>query len=626
MFTDMVGYTALGQRNESLSLALVEEQRKLIRPTLVRHNGREVKTIGDAFLVEFPNAVDAVRCAYDIQRAVREFNLSLDSEKRIHLRIGIHVGEVVESQGDISGDAVNVASRIEPLAEDGWVCMTSRVFDLVRGKVDLPLTSIGYRTLKNVTEPMEVYRMLMPWEKGEAGGRQRLDRTRVAVLPFANFSQDSGDDYFADGLTEEMIGTLSKVRELRVISRTSVMQYKGKPKPIPEISRELNAGTILEGSVRKAGNRARVSIQMIDATEDQHVWAENYDRELQDIFAVQSDIAMKVADALKIELLVGEKRAVEEAPTKSPEANLLFLKGTYWGDRGDLLKEIEFLELAVEQDPQFALAHAMTSIMYVGAAGEELPPKEAFPRAKQALARALEVNPHLAEVQLAKAWLAFQSEWDWTEAERSFREAISLNPSLATAHDFYGLMLASLGRFDEAISEVKRAFELNPASVWMMLHLGIVNEKAGRDDEAKVMVERAIARNPEFSRALITLALIEAREGKKESIERADKVISLEDRPYLRYQQAIIHATMGSKEKSKEILENLIAGMYGHASPLDIGTIYYWLGDRARGYEWAERAVAQHDPEFPWQNHSPTLRILRDDPRYMELLHGLGLP
>jgi len=504
--------------------------------------------------------------------------------------------------------------------------VTRHVYDIVRNKVDIPLSSLGPKSLKNVAEPMEVYRMILPWEKEEVAAPTKLDKTRVAVLPFANFSQESGDEYFADGLTEEMIGTLSKIRELRVISRTSVMQYKGKAKPIPEISRELNAGTILEGSVRKAGNRARVSIQMIDAVEDQHLWAENYDRELQDIFAVQSDIAMKVADALKIQLLAGERKAVEEAPTKSPEANLLYLKGTYWGGRGDLLKEIEFLQLAAEQDPQFALAHAMTSVIYVGAAGEELPPGEAFPRAKKALARALEVNPHIAEVQMAKGWLAFQYDWDWIESERGFKESIALNPSLAFAHDFYGVMLASLGRFDEAVSEVTRALELNPASLWTMLHLGIVNEKAGRDAEAKSWVERALAENPKFSRALITLAMIEAREGKKEAIERADEVASLENRPYLRYRQAIVHATMGSRAKAEEILENLMAGTYGRASPLNIGTIYYLLGDRAKGFEWVERALAEHDAEIPWENNSPSLRTLREDPRYAGVLRKLGLP
>ena len=187
MFTDMVGYTALGQRNESLSLALVEEQRKVIRPVLARHNGREVKTIGDAFLVVFATAVDAVRCGYDIQRAIREFNFSLAPEKRIHLRIGVHLGEVEESQGDISGDAVYVASRIEPLAEDGGVCISRQVYDHVHNKVDIPLTSMGPQTLKNVAASVEVYRMRMPWD-GEASRAVTSPKERLAVLPLVSMS------------------------------------------------------------------------------------------------------------------------------------------------------------------------------------------------------------------------------------------------------------------------------------------------------------------------------------------------------------------------------------------------------------------------------------------------------
>ena len=193
MFTDMVGYTALGQRNESLSLALVEEQRNLIRPIIARHSGREVKTMGDAFLVEFGSALNAVRCAYEIQRATKEFNLPLAEDRRIHLRIGIHLGDVVESQGDISGDAVNVASRIEPLADVGGVCITRQVYDHVKGKVDILLQSLGTKTLKNVTDAMEVYRMVLPWEREVLGTPMQLDRSRVAVLPFANMSPDPGD-------------------------------------------------------------------------------------------------------------------------------------------------------------------------------------------------------------------------------------------------------------------------------------------------------------------------------------------------------------------------------------------------------------------------------------------------
>src|SRR2546428_14099645 len=274
MYTDMVGYTALGQRNEQLSLALVDEQRKLIRPVLAKHNGREVKTMGDAFLVEFSNTLDAVRCAYDIQRTTREFNISLPEEQRIHLRVGIHLGDVVESVGDISGDAVNVASRIVPLAEDGGVSLTRQVYDQVQNKFDLPLTSLGSKKLKNVAAPAEVFKMVMPWSEKKASSQVQLERNKVAVLPFANMSPDPGDEYFADGMTEELIAALSKLRGVGVISRTSVMQYKNQTKNVGDIGRELGAGTLLEGGVGRAAIRAGSVVHRFEAGPDNLLWLE----------------------------------------------------------------------------------------------------------------------------------------------------------------------------------------------------------------------------------------------------------------------------------------------------------------------------------------------------------------
>ncbi len=262
MFTDMVGYTALGQRNESLSLALVEEQRRIVRPILLRHNGREVKTIGDAFLVEFPNALDAVRCAYDVQRATREFNISVPEESKIQLRVGVHLGDVVESGGDIFGDAVNVASRIESIAEGGGVCLTRQVYDGVRNKIELTFTSLGEKSLKNVDLPIEVYRIDMPWDRRELESTRKLDSHRIAVLPFASLSPDPNDEFFADGLTDELITRLSLLSGLEVIARTSVMSYKKKEKNANQIGKELRAGALVEGSVRKSGNRIRVTAQL----------------------------------------------------------------------------------------------------------------------------------------------------------------------------------------------------------------------------------------------------------------------------------------------------------------------------------------------------------------------------
>ncbi|HKT22652.1 MAG TPA: adenylate/guanylate cyclase domain-containing protein, partial [Nitrososphaerales archaeon] len=284
MFTDMVGYTSLGQRNEALSLALVEEQRSVVRPVVARHHGREVKTMGDAFLVEFPNVLDAVRCAYDIQRASREFNISMPEDRRIHLRIGVHLGDVVKSDGDIAGDAVNIASRIEPLAEDGGVCVTREVYNQVVNKVELHMKSLGPKTLKNVASPVEVYQVTMPWEAEAPTKEENLDTRRIAILPFVSLSPDPNDEYFADGLTEELIDRVCQVRELAVLARTSVMNYKGAKKSASQIGRELRAGALVEGSVRKSSNKIRVTAQLIRADTEEHLWSSKYDRDLADVF------------------------------------------------------------------------------------------------------------------------------------------------------------------------------------------------------------------------------------------------------------------------------------------------------------------------------------------------------
>jgi adenylate cyclase len=468
MFTDMVGYTALGQQNESLSLALVEEQRKLIRPVLERHGGREVKTIGDAFLVEFPNAVDAVRCAYDVQRAIREFNLSLASESRIHLRIGVHVGEVVESQGDISGDAVNVASRVEPLAEDGGVCISRQVYDHVRNKIDLPLVSLGLKDLKNVTNKVEVFKVVMPWE-GVSLSKEAsaLPRDRMAILPFVSFSPDPNDTYFADGITDEIISTVAGISGLSVISRTSVMGYKGTTKKVGDIGRELGAGTILEGSFKKAGNRIRVTAQLIDAATDRHLWSQNYDRNLDDVFEVQSDIAKQISAVLSIKIPSPEIEQIEKKPTKNTTAYSLYLKGRYlWNKRQleDLKNALGYFDEAVAEDPGFAPG-------YVGKADCHLlfrnnfmiDPKQNLEVASKMVKKALELDPELAEAHATKGMI-LNTEFELQEAEREFSKAIELKPSYATAHQWYFWMLRSEYRWKEALAEIEKAFELDPLS------------------------------------------------------------------------------------------------------------------------------------------------------------------
>ncbi len=645
MFTDMVGYTALGQRNESLSLALVKEQRRVIRPVLTRHNGREITTIGDAFLVEFPNALDAVRCAYDIQRATREFNISLREDKRIHLRVGVHLGDVEESDGDIEGDAVNVASRIEPLAEDGGVCLTRQVYDHVQNKFELPLVSLGFKSLKNVQTPIEVYRMKMPWE-GTGGTETALDGRRVAILPFSNISQEPSDEFFADGLTEELISTTSKIGELSLISRTSVMQYKEKFKPITEIGRELKAGTILEGSVRKAGNRVRVTIQMIDAARDQHLWAESYDRDVQDIFAIQSDIAVRVADALRVKLLEDTRKRLAVGPTSSPKAHEQYLKGRYFVSQysdQNFRKAIECYEAAIQEDPHYALAHVGLAECYTYAAGDFISKQVAVPLAKQSAAEAVRLDPGLAEAHEALAILEMQFGWDWATVEREFTRAIELNSSSSPTYAWYGGYLEVAGRPEEALNMMRRAEELDPLAIepklWSATHFRV----SGRIEEAVAKILEAASFHPYDFLSPMYLGFLCLQQGKGvEGIDNMSKAVSLTRGPENQAQGGFLpHASVplaalgyaygitGRNEEASRVLERFLAVDFSKDQPyFEIALVYLGLGQKDRALDYLEKAVQIRDPAMIVQVHvsvDPIFAPLRGDPRFSRILESIGL-
>ncbi len=509
MFTDMVGYTALGQRNESLSLALVEEQRKLIRSILPKHNGMEINTMGDGFLVEFPSALDAVRCAYDIQRATREFNFSLSSEQRLHLRIGIHVGDVLKSNGDISGDAVNVASRIVSLAEDGGVCLTRQIYDNVQNKFELELTNLGTKILKNVDAPTEVYKVVMPWHERKTSLPEQLDRKRIAVLPFSNISPNPEDNYFADGMTDELISKISKIREMRVIARTSAMKYKGSRKGVGEIGRELRVGSLLEGTVRKVGNTVRITSQLIDSQSEETLWSESYDRELQDIFAIQNDISHRVVEALRIQMRVVEEKDVEKSATGSTEAYTLYLKGRYyWNERTKeaLEKAVKYFEKATEVDPRYALAFAGLADCYVIYGDYDwMKPVDAFPKARQYALKAIEIDSRLAEPHVSLGAVYNSYEGLLTKSEEEFKKAIELKPSYSTAHMWYGLLLNAMLRFEEGYKQIEQAGEFDPMSRLTALNLGWMLMYMGKPEEAINKLRNTVDDNPEWATAHIGL-------------------------------------------------------------------------------------------------------------------------
>ncbi len=633
MFTDIAGYTSLSQKNEALALQLLDEHRRLIRPFFPKHAGREIKTIGDAFLVEFASALEAVRCALEMQQSLHDRNTISPLERKIHLRIKIHLGDVVHSQNDVYGDAVNVASRIESLAEPGGICLTEQVYDHVKNKFEYPIVSIGQQDVKNVDTPLHVYKVVPPWEGRVGVSSELFDRRRIAVLPLSNFSPDPGDEYLADGMTEEIISAISKIPELIVISRTSVMKYKGGRRSVEEIRPELRVGTLLEGSVRKAGSRVRISVQLIDANNEGHLWAENYNRELQDVFEVQSDIAHKVAESLKVRLLAKDAERVGRAPTANMEAYTLYLKGRYfWNERTleGLNKAVRYFGEAIKRDPGYALAYAGLADCYLILENWSfLRPEETLPKVIEYSKKALEIDDMLAEAHTSMAAVSVSYLFDFNRAEREFKRAIELNPNYATAHHWYGHgYLEARKRYDEAIREIREAQKLDPLSSIIATNLGDVLFAAGRLGESIEQYRSIIQTDPDFAYAhsRLGMALI-ATSAFEEAIAEVEKswILSqenVETKAILAY----AYSAAGRREDAEKILEEMkeIAKVR-YVSPALFAEVCSVLGKRDEAFEWLDRAVEARTSTLVMNLNEPQFNPLRSDSRYRRLIERIHL-
>lgn len=630
MFTDLVGFTALGQKDEPLALSVLDIQRKLCRPIFRKHGGKEVKTIGDAFLVDFPSALNAVKCAFEIQKTVRDSNSAQPADRHVRMRIGIHLGDVLESRGDISGDAVNVASRIEPLADEGGVCISRQIFDQVQNKFELPLTSLGPKSLKNLRAPIEVFKMVMPWEERDMEESADLDRHRIAVLPLKNMSPDPNDEYFADGMTEELITALSGVRHLTVIARTSVMQYKHSPKRVAEIARELNTGTVIEGSVRKAATKVRITVQAIDAKSEGHLWAQNYDRQLDDIFAIQTEIAEKVADTLKLKLGESEKTRIDKKQTVNPEAYTLLLKGRYyWNERNkrSVEKGIAYLQKAIELDPELAEAYTDLADAYVVMTDYGMMrPAEAHAKVRQYAKQALQLDPSLSQPHAALGAVN-ERNFRWEEAEREYRLAIERNPNNARAHHWYALDLLFRGDYHGSIEQWKKAKELDPLSLVIGSAFGYTLVRTGNVDEGLEMQRTVLDLDESFvvaHRNMIASLIIAER--RTEAAEEARKLESISTEPVNRSAVACGLAITGSKDDAHAILDSLLAGNGSeYVEPANIAMIYAALGRETEALDWFEKAVDEKSALAPYIPGFPWFDSLRDEPRFKAIKKKMGL-
>jgi adenylate cyclase len=639
---DVAGYSRLMGRDESGTLiALKAHRRELIDPKIAEYGGRIVKTTGDGLLLEFPSVVDAIRCAVDMQRRMAERNVGIAADRQIKFRIGINIGDIIVDGDDIYGDGVNVAARLEALAEPGGICVSAIVRDQAHVDLGVEFTDFGEQNVKNIDRPIRVFRLGFPagTKATPAGAGRRQEPPSIAVLPFTDMSAEKDQEYFADGLAEELLNVLSKIRGLRVAARSSAFTFKGKNATVAEIGRALNVATVLEGSVRKARNRMRISVQLVKVADGYHLWSESYDRTPQDIFEVQDDIAQSAVKELRTTLLgeaadtAAEKAATEavaaaaKGRSTDPEAYRLLLQARFFGDRGtreDTAKSIGYLKEALARDPESAIAWADLGTAYMREADRRWAPVvEGYERGREAVMRALALEPELAEGHAALGWIQGGHDWNWRGAEASCRRALALTPGSVFVLRRTAVVIGWLGHLDEAIELGRRALAQDPLSAVAYANLATNLHRSGRLTEAEAAYRTALELAPRRTQTHAQLALNLLAQGRgEEALAEAQQ----EPEEWARLRsRAIIHHAAGGLADSEAALQELIAKHQVDAA-YQVAQVYTARAEADRAFAWLERAYAQRDPGLSYMKTDPLFRSLDADPRWGAFLRKMRLP
>ncbi|HET9948120.1 MAG TPA: adenylate/guanylate cyclase domain-containing protein [Longimicrobiales bacterium] len=635
MFTDMAGYTALMQHDERRAKLERDRQRSVLEAAVERHGGRVLQYFGDGTLSVFVSAIAAVRCAIQIQEELR-------ADPPIRLRIGVHTGDVVHDEDGVFGDGVNLAARLEAMCAPGGILISGKVFDEVKNHPEIETRGLGAYQLKNVQHPMQVFAvtnggLAVPSEAELAAQRARRRRS-VAVLPFLNMSTDPDNEFFSDGITEEIINALTRVNGLKVTARTSSFAFKGRNEDVRAIARQLAVTHVVEGSVRRAGQRIRVTAQLVSARDGYHVFSETYDRKIEDIFAVQDDIARAIVERLAHHLApVPTSQEAKEAAahTHDTEGYAEYLKGRYeWARYSpeSSRRAIRHYERSIRLDGGCALPFTGLAYAYVflGATGH-MSPADAFPRAEEAALKALELEPDAGMSHVALGAVKLFHHWDFDGAYRSFQKALSLTPGSADAHYLYSMYLRVVGEIDEAIEEARTAVQLDPLSPTYNDSLAAFLATAGRLEEATEQVERALEIDPNFRSAIETLGWIRALEG---DIEGA--LAQFEQLPILAGYEAASAANRGwayvqlgrrnDALRMLALLEERAAQNPDLSVEMDLAVIHEALGNRDESLACLNRAVDRRVGGMVLIDTWVTFGEVRQDPRFQSILDRIGLP
>ena len=571
---DVVGYSRLMGANETGTLVALRKLRTdVIDVKIAEHEGRIVKLIGDGMLVEFPSVVGAVACAAEIQRAIRDRNAKHPQDPKLQLRIGINLGDVISEGDDIYGDGVNVAARLESIAEPGGIAVSGSVRDHVGNRLDLVYEDRGEHSLKNIEKPVRVYSVLLDDANTGNATEVKEERPSIAVLPFNNMSGDPEQEYFSDGITEDIITDLSKISGLSVVARHTAFTYKSKEVNVQEVGQKLGVGFVLEGSVRKAGARVRVTGQLINTNNGNHVWADRFDRELTDIFAIQDEITHAIVEELKIKLRPQERVSIEQAPTDNIEAYTYYLKGRDFLNR----RSKRYLQLgrqmfakAVELDPNYARAYAgmadCDSYLYM-----TYHEKVAMDEVLATTEKALSLDPQLAEAHASRG-VALSAGQRYEEAREEFEKALALNPDSYEAHYFYARSNFAQGKVERAAALFERAAEIKSDDYQVPCLLVGTYKSLGRHQDAKnaarrgvELAERELALHPEDSRpAQLGSGALLALGEKDRSREWTARSLTIDpDDLVAQYNAACSYSQLGDVEAALNLLEQCLPKL-GH--------------------------------------------------------------
>ena len=632
LFADMTGYTAVMQQNEQLARTRRKRLKEVLDICIPQFNGKVLQYYGDGSLSIFSSAIDSVHSAIAIQQMLQQ-------EPVVPVRIGIHTGDVNIEEEAIYGDGVNLASRIESLAVPGGIFVSEKVFDEIRNQENILTREMGYFEFKNVKLPIRVFAIansgIVVPSREELKGKTQPTRNRLAVLPFVNMSSDPDNEYFSDGITEELLNALAKVDDLKVTSRTSAFAFKGKNIDIRDIAIQLNVDKILEGSVRKSGNRVRITAQLINAADGYHIWSEAYDRDLTDIFAVQDEISGIIASSLRKNLLAHQAQVpLVKAATNNITAYTYYLKGLHYWNKltpADVLKAIEFFEQAIAVEPSYAHAYAMAASAYsmMGARGQMMPDK-AFEFVHRYANKAMELDDTIAESYIAKANVFLLYEWKWDEAREALEKAIDLNPAATEAYQLLGFYNIIVGKKEKAVQLLEHAEQIDPLSPSVTLTLGSIYTFAHRFDDAIKQADKLLEMNPQMRGALEMKAWSIGMTGRwDEALLLFKEVHRLTNHPLKGLMGlAFAYGTLGQSEEALlciQKMEQLQREEPNSVIDIDLAMAWLGLGDLDKHFYHVNQCIDKRIGPLSYFLEYPVYDSLKNDPRYKEAKTRMGL-